>query len=237
MNFLNHLYKSIKRIVGFSVFGCGVFSSPALSCEALNTLESSPKVPLYVTQRLIAHSPDEAGIAEMANILNQPVANSINGMYYEDGKNKDDNWIKHKKKLILEDKLTTCHFFYHKDSPLEIVSIVGIEPDFEGPEILKFFYLANSSYQGQGYTTEAVQGFLSAMVGTFSAAAKEVVLSIHPDNKGSIAIAKKIHCTLVAEDWNFAKTQRRHMYSVSIKDLTTHVQSFPAITLIGQVFS
>lgn len=190
--------------------------------------EKYPSDLIYATKRLIACPATINRVSLMADILNEDSINEnekvVNGRYYENGEIKGENWIAHKVDLILNKLITKCEFFYPVDNPNKIACVVG--RDIEKNES-SLFYFTDIAYQGKGLTIEAIKAFLSLDIYSKNYNGYDVLkLSIHPDNEGSIAIAKKIGAIKMREGFNYSLTQPRHFYEISKKNLIEKINNW-----------
>lgn len=197
--------------------------------------ESSKNDAIFYTKRLIALPVNEARIKGMADLLNQQThGGQLNGLFYESGIFKDAAWVAKKKDLLLGNLakgLINARFFLLRDQPEKMICFVGAELSYfsESPNALVPFWGTDLAYQGQGFSSEALRGFVLADI-MRDPHFTSLLISIHPSNEGSIHLAEKVlGAQKVREGMNYTKSQPRAFYEVMKEVLALVVETYPPI--------
>ena len=207
----------------------------AMESRDIHILLDGPKNKLcFKTDRLRAYPFQEQSIGQMASLLNEPIPcqlDQINGCFYEDGSIKDQKWIDHKIQLIGSDfqlGWPNWRFFYLKEdkNQEQLVGFIGSEYRYgqsqteRGPD-LTLVWGFSIPFQGQGYATEAMYGFLKFDLTRWIDPTADCIVSIHPENIPSCRFVEKIFKESWTQEkgWNFTKTQPRLFYRISHKNL------------------
>ena len=190
--------------------------------------------PLFYTARLQSLPPTTERIKAMAALLNDRTkGGELNSKYYEDGTEKDESWIQQKIEEILPPSSTKPDakymFFYTKEDPINLVCFVG-RGMFNKKEN-SIFYATSPAFQGQKYTSEALQAFLRADAVFIELCCTSLVFSIHPDNAPSIRVAEKVGAIFLRRGKNPSKTQDRHVYALPKEKLLEQFYEFPSLEM------
>lgn len=190
----------------------------------------------FYTNRLIAFPANEERIQNMADLLNQKTEDGqLNGLFYENGAEKNSSWVQKKKDLLLgnlEKGLINTRFFYLKENSEKLVCFVGAELSYfdDSPNALVPFWGTDLNFQGKGLTSEALRGFVLADI-LRDSAFTSLIISIHPDNVGSAHLAESVlGAPKVREGMNYSKTQPRVFYEVTSEKLKAKCETFHAIS-------
>ncbi len=220
-------------------------SSPEIKENSIQShvlVEPEKNERAYLTRRLVAFPATEERIEKMADILNQQDQGDVlNGKYYENGMQKDGQWVQKKKDLImgnLRQGLISTRFFYLRENPKELVCFVGAELSYfsDSPDTVNAlvpFWGTVISHQGKSLTSEALRGFVRGDIlrdPVFSS----VLISVHPENMGSIHLAEGVLGAIkVGDGWNYTKTQPRAFYEVTAQNVREKSKLFECVSWIG----